>query len=189
MSEQTIPTHVYTVPDAFNIWLADNIKLDIPDDKLHLGMLYQLVQATVKDSRIDEEGNKRWLIHCDSDAEAEFPASIWSIPGEHCWSNAKEATVALLKRRIAEASRALDSVLKMPGMIDKHDGLLDGQDDEGAFKYDRTTGDTVMLLTTRIAPVLGSFVSDVTKLLIQYRRLRKEEQKDMTKQQQETSHE
>ena len=34
----------------------------------------------------------------------------------------------------------------------------------------------VMLLTTRIAPVLGSFVSDVAKLLIQYRRLRKEEQ-------------
>lgn len=177
MSEQTIPTHVYTVPDTFNIWLADNIKLDIPDDKLHLGMFYQLVQATVKDSRIDEEGNKRWLIHCNSDAEAEFPASIWIIPGERCWSNVKEATIALLKRRIADISRTLDSVLELPDMIDKHDGLLDGQYDEEFFKYDRTTGDTVMLLTTRIAPVLGSFVSDVARLLIQYRRFRKEEQK------------
>lgn len=176
LNTSVIPSHVYTVPDAFNIWLADNIKLDIPEDKLHLGMFYQLVQATVKDSRIDEEGNKRWLIHCNSDTEAEFPASIWSIPGEHCWDNVKDATIALLKHRIEDARRTLDTVLELPDMLDKHDGLLDGQlEEDDSSRPEMTTGDMLAILTTRIAPVLGSFVSDATKILIQYRRLRKAE--------------
>ena len=86
--------------------------------------------------------------------------------------------MVLLKRRIEDARRALDSVLELPDIMDKHDGLLDGEFDEHAAQDDMSTGDMVMILTTRIAPVLGSFVSDVAKLLIQYRRLRKEEQAD-----------
>lgn len=177
MSDNTpvVPSHVYTTPDTFQIWLADDIQLDFPPNKLHLDDRFQLVKVQVLDSRTDEDGKLKLHVHIDG-AEPSFPANIWCIYGEHCWDNAKDATVALLKRRIADIRHMMDSVLELPDMIDKHEGLLDGQYDEESIKYDYTTGDMIMILTTRIAPVLGSFVSDVAKLLIQYRRLRKEEQ-------------
>lgn len=175
MAEQTVPTHVYTTPDTFQIWLADDIQLDFPPNRLHLDDRFQLVKAKVLDSRTDEDGHFKLHVHVDGGDPA-FPANIWCIYGQHCWDNAKDATVALLKRRIADIKSTMDSVLELPDMMDKHDGLLDGQFDEETIKYDHTTGDMIMLLTTRIAPVLGSFVSDAAKLLIQYRRIRKEEQ-------------
>lgn len=177
-TETKIPAKVYCVLDTFQIWLADSTKLYVPKDKLHLGDFYQLIQATVKDSRIDEDGHLRLLLHVDSEAEDDFPACIWCIPGEHCWYNAKDATMALLKKRISEETRTMQTVLELPDIIDKHDGLLDGplEEDDNENKGDYSTGDWIMLWNTRVAPVLGHFVNDVAKLLIQYRRLRKEEQ-------------
>ena len=128
-----------------------------------------VISSSLKDGKI------RLKVH-GGDGDPNFPAEMHGMLGECYWATAKEATMALLKRRIEDARRTLDTVLELPDMIDKHEGLLDGQYDEESIKYDYTTGDMIMLLTTRIAPVLGSFVSDVAKLLIQYRRLRKEEQ-------------
>ena len=169
-----VPNFVYCVPDTFNVFLADDIKLDFPPDRLHLGFCYQLAKMPVIASSL-KDGKLRLKVHGGA-GEPNFPADMHGMLGDCYWATAKEATVALLKRRIADVRRALDSVLELPDIIDKHEGLLDGQYDEESIKYDYTTGDMIMILTTRIAPVLGSFVSDVAKLLIQYRRLRKEEQ-------------
>ena len=173
MAEQ-VPDYVYCVPDTFNVFIADDVKLDFPPDRLHLGPCYQLARMPVICSSL-KDGKIRLKVH-GGDGDPNFPAEMHGILGECYWSTAKEATMALLKRRIADTRRTLDSVLELPDMLDKHDGLLDGQYDEEAIDYDYTTGDIVMTLTTRLAPVLGYFVSDVAKLLIQYRRLRKEEQ-------------
>ena len=176
MSEQTVPTSVYCVPDTFNVFLADDIKLDFPPDRLHLGPCYQLAKMPVIASSL-KDGNLRLKVHGGA-GEPNFPADMHGMLGDCYWATAKEATVELLKRRIANVCRTLNTVLEMPDMLDKHDGLLDGQYDEEAIDYDYTTGDVLMTLTTRLAPVLGYFVDDVAKLLIQYRRLRKEEQKE-----------
>ena len=170
-----IPTHVYCIPDCFNLFLADDMKLDFPADKLKLGMFYQLGKLPVIANRTDDDGHLHVKVH-GGDGEENYPADMWMVFNEHCWDNAKDATIALLKSRIAGARRTLDTVLELPDMLDKHDGLLDGQFEEEDNRPEMTTGDMLAILTTRIAPVLGSFVSDVAKLLIQYRRLRKEEQ-------------
>ena len=170
----TVPNSVYCVPDTFNVFIADDVKLDFPPDRLHLGFCYQLAKMPVISSSL-KDGNIRLKVH-GGDGDPNFPAEMHGMLGDCYWTTAKEATVALLKRRIADVRRALDSVLELPDMIDKHEGLLDGEFDEHFTQDDTTTGDMIMILTTRIAPVLGSFVSDVAKLLIQYRRLRKEEQ-------------
>ena len=169
-----IPDYVYCVPDTFNVFIADDVKLDFPPDRLHLGFCYQLAKMPVIASSL-KDGKIRLKVH-GGDGDPNFPAEMHGMLGDCYWATAKEATMALLKRRIEDARRALDSVLELPDMLDKHDGLLDGEFDEHSVQDDMTTGDMIMLLTTRIAPVLGSFVSDVAKLLIQYRRLRKEEQ-------------
>ena len=169
-----VPNYVYCVPDTFNVFLADDIKLDFPPDHLHLGPCYQLAKMPVIASSI-KDGKLRLKVHGGA-GDPNFPADMHGMLGDCYWATAKEATMALLKRRIADARRTLDTVLELPDIIDKHEGLLDGQYDEETFKYDYTTGDMVALLTTRIAPMLGYFVSDVAKLLVQYRRLRKEEQ-------------
>ena len=169
-----VPNYVYCVPDTFNVFIADDIKLDFPPDRLHLGFCYQLAKMPVIASSL-KDGKLRLKVHGGA-GEPNFPADIHGMLGDCYWATAKEATVALLKRRIADVRRVLDSVLELPDMIDKHEGLLDGEFDEYSAQDDMTTGDMIMILTTRIAPVLGSFVSDVAKLLIQYRRLRKEEQ-------------
>ena len=169
-----VPNYVYCVPDTFNVFLADDIKLDFPPDRLHLGFCYQLAKMPVIASSL-KDGKIRLKVH-GGDGDPNFPAEMHGMLGECYWATAKEATMALLKRRIMDVHRTLDSVLELPDIMDKHDGLLDGEFDEYAAQDDMSTGDMIMVLTTRIAPVLGSFVSDVAKLLIQYRRLRKEEQ-------------
>lgn len=174
-TETKIPEKVYCTPGCFDIYLADDLKLDFTKDKLHLGTYYQLAKMPVIGSRIDEEGLFRLKLH-GGEGEPNWPCDMWCVLNEHCWLTAKEATMALLKQRIDEATRTLNSVLELPDVLDKHDGLLDGPLKEDENIGDYSTGDWIMIWTTRIAPILGHFVNDVTKILIQYRRLRKEEQ-------------
>jgi len=169
-----VPTHVYSYPDAFSLFLADDIKLDFPEDRLNLGMFLQLTKLPVVDSRIDADGNLQLKVHAGEGVK-DWPAEMWLTPGSHCWYTSKEATAAMLERCVSDVSNSMKrNLLDMLDALDKNECLLDDAVKEDNLSYEMTTGEYLTRHVSALLPILGYSVSHALNLLIQYRRLRKE---------------